>query len=76
MEFVVVGFILEVADYVLPVGGEDVFVGSVKTLVDLCMSALVALSGIESRVVRLPKHQYRILLREHSLAPRAVVVSK
>jgi len=40
MEFVVVRFVLEVADYVLPVGGEDVFVGSVETLVDLCSSAL------------------------------------
>lgn len=35
MQFVVMGLGFEVVDYVLPVGCEDVFVGSVKTLVDL-----------------------------------------
>ncbi len=35
MQFVVMGFGFQVVDYVLPVGGEDVFVGAVESLVDL-----------------------------------------
>ena len=35
VEFIIVGIGLEVGDYLLPVGCENVFVGSVKTLVDL-----------------------------------------
>jgi hypothetical protein len=35
MQFVVMGFGFQVVDYVLPVGGEDVFVCSMKALVDL-----------------------------------------
>lgn len=42
MQFVVVGVCLEVRDYLLPVGCEDVFVGAVETLVDLFVwSALI-----------------------------------
>jgi hypothetical protein len=40
VQFVVVGFGFEVGDDVLPVRGQDVFVGTVKTLVDLLSSAL------------------------------------
>jgi len=35
MQFVVMGFGFQVVNYVLPVGGEDVFVGAVESLVDL-----------------------------------------
>lgn len=41
MQFVVMGLGFEVIDYVLPVGCEDVFVGSVKTLVDLVSRQLL-----------------------------------
>jgi hypothetical protein len=39
MQLVVVGLRFEVVDYVLPVGGQDVFVGTVEALVDLGSSA-------------------------------------
>ena len=35
MEFVIMRLAFEVGDYVLPVGGEDVLVGSVESLIDL-----------------------------------------
>ena len=35
VQFVIVGVSLEVRDYLLPVGSEDVFVGAVEALVDL-----------------------------------------
>lgn len=35
MKFVIMSLVLEVIDYMLPVGGEDVFVCTMKTLINL-----------------------------------------
>jgi hypothetical protein len=77
MQFVVMGFGFQVVNYVLPVGGEDVFVGAVESLVDLgFISAISTKYNRESIIVHLPRHRCRIPQRAHILEPQAVFVSK
>jgi hypothetical protein len=47
VQFVVMRFRFEVVDYVLPVGCQDVFVGTVEALVDLVSSAPVQPNRVE-----------------------------
>lgn len=62
-------------DYVLPVSGEDVFVSTMKTLVDLTPRQCVFLTPSGRYAIHLPKHQYRTLQQERILEPQAIISS-
>lgn len=78
MELVIVRLGFEVGDYVLPVGREDVLVGSVESLIDLCDPSSVCSShdttmAKKGELVHLPRLPCRIQRRARNLGLRATV---
>jgi hypothetical protein len=70
-----VGVSLEVGDYLLPVGCEDVFICAMETLVDLFVELAPIVMRTCGRALHSPMRPSRNPRLVHILEPKAVMVS-